>query len=137
MSTAEEVKREMKMSQEDIAKRKQEERDLGALMVIESQLIQQFNHGVVEKAEDKRMLHDQAKAILRKNKRVEQAASRGEAMSEDEILESDSAPMVTKIATGLIRDSSVKIPERAEPEAEAEEAEEEKDSSSQRRRRRK
>ena len=44
LSTAEEVKKEMKMSQEDIAKRKQEEKDLGALMVIESQLIQQFNH---------------------------------------------------------------------------------------------
>ena len=135
MSTAEEVKKEMKMSQEDIAKRKEEERDLGALMVIESQLIQQFNHGVVDKAEDKRMLHDQAKAILRKNKRIEQAAARGEAMTEDQILESDSAPMITKIATGSIRDSGVKIPERAEPEEAEEEAE--KHTSSQHRRRRK
>jgi hypothetical protein len=135
LSTVEEVKEDMKLSQEEVAKRKEDEADIAELMMIESQITQQTNHGVVEDAQTKRMIHDQAVAIQRKNKRVRAAASRGEALTEDQILEQDSAPMVTKIATGLIRDSRVKIPEQPATIAGKEQVlQSEKDSSSERKR---
>jgi len=103
LSNIQEVKEGLRISQEELAKRKQQEADLSELMMIEAQVTQQTNGGVVTKAEDKRKIHDMAKEIQKKNKRQRAAGARDQGKTEDEILEADSAPM--------IRDGSIKIPE--------------------------
>jgi len=111
LSNIQEVKEGLRISQEELAKRKQQEADLSELMMIEAQVTQQTNGGVVTKAEDKRKIHDMAKEIQKKNKRQRAAGARDQGKTEDEILEADSAPMITKIVKGDIRDGSIKIPE--------------------------